>query len=255
MCTLLDADGAFPLILEANAMTTIKWWVDASYGMHPDMKSHTGGTMSMGKGSVYSSSIRQKLNTRSSTEAELVGVNDMMAMILWTRHFLECQGYDVTDNILYQDNESAMLLEKNGQRSSTKRTRHIEVRYFFVSDNVKRGRLTIEHCPTGDMIADFFTKPLQGSTFRKLLKLIMNISDDMVDLSPQECVGKARAASADGTNNGPRNGGMGESTGAGRSARSMADGVAVNPNCMATRQRSYADVVKNEKGSKAHFLR
>ena len=46
-----------PLILEANAMTTIKWWVDASYGVHPDMKCHTGGTMSMGKGSVYSSSI------------------------------------------------------------------------------------------------------------------------------------------------------------------------------------------------------
>ena len=54
------------------------------------------------------------LNTRSLTEAELVGVNDMMAMILWTRNFSECQGYDVTDNILYQDNESAMLLGKMG---------------------------------------------------------------------------------------------------------------------------------------------
>jgi hypothetical protein len=146
----------YPLTLEANSMTVIKWWIDALYAVHPDMRSHTGGgTMMMGKGSAYSSSIRQKLNTRSSTEAELVGVNDMMSMVLWTRHFLEAQGYDVIDNVIYQDNESAILLEKNGQRSSTKRTRHLEIRYFFVTDNVKRGRSQIEYCPTGDMVADF----------------------------------------------------------------------------------------------------
>jgi Reverse transcriptase (RNA-dependent DNA polymerase) len=187
----LKRTSHYPLTLEANSMTAIKWWVDASYAVHPDMRSHTGGTMSLGKGSVYSSSIRQKMNTRSSTEAELVGVNDMMSMVLWTRNFLESQGYEVADNILYQDNESAILLEKNGQKSSTKRTRHIEIRYFFVTDNVKRGRLRIEYCPTGDMIADFFTKPLQGSAFRKMVKTIMNISDDIIDTPSQECVGEA----------------------------------------------------------------
>jgi hypothetical protein len=170
-------------------MTGIQWWIDASYAVHPDMRSHTGGTKTLGKGSVYSSSIRQKLNTRSSTEAELVAVNDMMSMVLWTRMFLEEQGYKVEDNILYEDNESAILLEKNGQRSSSKRTRHLEIRYFFVTDNVRRGRLSIQHCPTVEMIADCFTKPLQGSAFQKMVKLIMNIGDDMMlDPSPQECV-------------------------------------------------------------------
>ena len=183
----------YPLTLEADSLSSIKWWVDASYGVHPDLRSHTGGTMSLGKGSVYSSSIRQKLNTRSSTEAELVGVNDMMGLILWTRNFIEAQEYKVQDNTLYQDNQSAILLEKNGQRSSSKRTRHLEVRYFFVTDNVKRKRLTICHCPTGDMIGDFFTKPLQGSAFRKLLKLVLNISDDVIDQPPQECVGTGRS--------------------------------------------------------------
>ena len=187
----LNRTKHYALTLEANSMLSIKWWVDASYGVHPDLRSHTGGTMSLGKGSIYSSSIRQKLNTRSSTEAELVGVNDMMGLILWTRNFLEAQGYEVKDNVLYQDNESAILLEKNGQRSSSKRTRHLEVRYFFVTDNVKRNRLTICHCPTGDMIADFFTKPLQGATFRKLLKLVLNLSDDEIDQPPQECVEEA----------------------------------------------------------------
>ncbi|KAG7373061.1 reverse transcriptase RNA-dependent DNA polymerase [Nitzschia inconspicua] len=132
---------------------------------------------------------RCKINTRNSTEAELLRVNDAMSIILWTRHFLEAQGYTMKENVIYQDNESAILLEKNGRQSSTKRTRHLEVRYFFVTDNVHRGKLSIEYCPTGDMIADYFTKPLQGSQFRKILKQILNIDDVLIDSSPQECVG------------------------------------------------------------------
>ncbi|KAG7341367.1 hypothetical protein IV203_023318 [Nitzschia inconspicua] len=112
-----------------------------------------------------------------------------MSIIPWTRHFLEAQGYTVKENVVYQDNESAMLLEKNGRRSSTKRTCHLYVRYFFVTDNVHRGKLSIEYCPTGDMIADYFTKPLQGLLFRKMLKQILNIDDSLIDSSPQECVG------------------------------------------------------------------
>jgi len=74
-----------PLILEANNTRVIKWWVDASFAVHPDMRSHTGGAMSMGKGIIYGTSTRQKLNTKSSTEGELVGVNDVMPQVLWTR--------------------------------------------------------------------------------------------------------------------------------------------------------------------------
>jgi hypothetical protein len=133
--------------------------------------------MSMGKGSVYSTSTRQKLNTKSSTEAELVGVDDVMPMILWTRQFMEGQGYQIKDNVVYQDNQSAMLLEKNGQQSSTKRTRHLDIRFFFVTDRIKAKQLTVEYCPTGDMWADVFTKPLQGAAFRKFRKLILNLED------------------------------------------------------------------------------
>jgi hypothetical protein len=70
--------------------------------------------MILGKGAVYATSIRQKLNTRSSTEAELVAVNGVMPQILWTRNFLSNQGIDLKDNIVYQDNKSAILLENNG---------------------------------------------------------------------------------------------------------------------------------------------
>jgi len=162
------------LTLEADDLQVIWWWVDASFGVHTDMRSHTGATMSLGKGAVYSTSTRQKLNTKSSTEAELVGVDDAMPIILWTRQFMEGQGYTVKDNIVYQDNQSSMLLEKNGQMSSSKRTRHINIRYFFVTDRVRGKQLSIEYCPTGDMWADVFTKPLQGAAFAKFRQLILN---------------------------------------------------------------------------------
>lgn len=163
------------LALEAHDMTVIKWWVDGSYAVHPDMRSHTGGTMSLGKGSVYSTSIRQKLTTKSSTEAELVGVADVMPQILWTRYFLEAQGYNTKASMLYQDNMSAILLEKNGRASSGKRTRHLNIRYFFVTDRVKTKEIAIDHCPTGEMRGDFFTKPLQGALFRKFRSEILNM--------------------------------------------------------------------------------
>ena len=78
--------------------------------------------MSLGKGIIYGTSTRQKLNTRSSTEAELVDVDDCMSQILWTRYFLDAQGYNINDCIVYQDNKSAILLEQNGQASSSKWT-------------------------------------------------------------------------------------------------------------------------------------
>jgi len=62
-------------------------WVDSSYTVHPDICSHSGIIMTLGKGAMYSSSCKQKLNTKSSTEAELVGIDDAMGQVLWTWHF------------------------------------------------------------------------------------------------------------------------------------------------------------------------
>ena len=73
----------------------------------------------MGKGAITNITTKQKLITKSSTEAELVATNDVMPQLLWTRYFLEAQGYGVRVNKLYQDNMSAILLEKNGKWSSS----------------------------------------------------------------------------------------------------------------------------------------
>ena len=121
-------------------------------------------------------SRKQKLITRSSTEAELVGADDAATMILWTGLFMEQQGYSLNKNILFQDNKSAILLENNGKRSAGKRSRALNVRYFFLTDQVEKGNLSIEYCPTDVMWADFMTKPLQGEKFRKFRDKILGIS-------------------------------------------------------------------------------
>jgi hypothetical protein len=164
-----------PLILSAAGSGILKWWVDGSFAVHPNMRGHTGGGLSMGRGFPIATSTKQKLNTRSSTESELVSVDDCMPAICWTRYFMEAQGYQVIENIVYQDNQSAILLERNGKASSSKRTKHINIRYFFVTDRIKQKELTVEWCPTGDMIADFMTKPTQGALFKKFRDQIMGV--------------------------------------------------------------------------------
>jgi hypothetical protein len=130
----------------------------------------------MGRGYRISASTKQKVNTRSSTASELVGVDDLMPSILWTRLFLEAQGYAVQENnIVFQDNKSAILLEKNGKVSNSKCTKHINIRYFFVTDMVNSGKLSVEWCLTADMVGVFWTKPSQGSLFRKHRDLIMSV--------------------------------------------------------------------------------
>ena len=81
-------------------------------------------------------------------------------------------------SVIHQDNQSAMLLETNGRESSGKRTRHMNIRYFFVADCQHRGHVTVRYCPTDEMIGDFFTKPLGGAKFRRFRNIIMNCDHD-----------------------------------------------------------------------------
>ena len=165
------------LTLSADNLTTVKWFIDASFAVHPDFKSHTGATMTMGEGAMQTLSRKQKLNSRSSTEAELIAVDDAITQVLWTRLFMAEQGYPITENIVYQDNKSAILLEKNGRASAGKRSRAINIRYFFVTDQVEKGHIKIDHCPTSELWSDYQTKALQGEKFRKFRALLQGSQD------------------------------------------------------------------------------
>ena len=83
------------------------------------------------------------------------------------------QGYPISRKLLYQDNMSAIQIEKNGSVSSGKKSRHINIRFFFIKDILKREGVEVKHCPTERMIADFFTKPLQGKLFKYLRDIVM----------------------------------------------------------------------------------
>ena len=87
--------------------------------------------------------------------------------------FMMAQGIKVADNILYQDNKSAIMLEKNGRASSSKRTKHIEVWYYYVVGWIEKEDLSVVWCPTDKMIADILIKPLQGKVFHKFRDVLM----------------------------------------------------------------------------------
>jgi hypothetical protein len=137
-----------PLIVSANGSGILKWWVDALFAVHPNMRGHSGGGLSLGRGFTIVSSTKQKLNTRSSTETEIVDADDFMPAICWTYYFRKAQSYGVKDNVLFQYNKSSILLEKNGKASSRNCTKHINILYLFITDRVSKEEVLVVWCPT-----------------------------------------------------------------------------------------------------------
>ena len=86
---------------------------------------------------------------------------------------MEAQGHHIDENIIYQDNKSAILLENNGRKSAGKRSRALNIRYFFITDQIEKGKIEIRYCPTEEMMADYHTKPLQGSKFVEFRTMIL----------------------------------------------------------------------------------
>ena len=132
--------------------------------------------MTVGKGAIVNISRKQKPNTKSSTESKLVGANNASVMILWTKLFMEAQGHQIDKNILCQDNKSTILIEMNGRKSAGKCLCTLNIHHFFITDQVERGNMTIEYCPTNDMWGNFQSEPLQGIKFRKFGANIMGKS-------------------------------------------------------------------------------
>ena len=90
------------------------------------------------------------------------------------RDFLLGQGYEVRPALLHQDNMSTIALVENG-RALNERSRHINIKFFFVSDRVEKGEIVVKYMPTDDMIADLLTNPLQGDKFRAMRDKILGI--------------------------------------------------------------------------------
>jgi hypothetical protein len=167
----------YGVTIECASMQTLTWYIDGSYATHDDMKGQSGAILMTGDNAVLSRSNKQKVNTRSSTEAELIAVDDALPTVQWAKSFMMDQGYDL-NTVIKEDNRSSILLMRNGRLSSGKRTKHLDIRYFYVKDLLDRGIVELEHCATEDMIADFFTKPIQGRKFQILRDIILNRKEE-----------------------------------------------------------------------------
>ena len=180
----LHSTQRLPLSLFTDSLTNIVWYVDASHQTHDDCKGHTGAILTFGRGATTSSSSNNKILSKSSTESEIIRFYDKVGDILWTRQFLEAQGYIIKTNIVYQDNMSTLSLAKNGYVSSSKRTKHIKAKYFFIRHFHHSGELELRYCPTESMWADVLSKPLQGAKFRLMRAFLMNCPTDYSEETP-----------------------------------------------------------------------
>ena len=91
-----------PLVIGADGSGNLVWNIDAVFAVHSDCKSHTGTVLMMGHGAVLSISSKQKINTKSSTEAKLVGVDNAMTFVMWMKHFFQSQVKDLNNPKLNQ---------------------------------------------------------------------------------------------------------------------------------------------------------
>ena len=163
------------LTLTVDGSRHLKWHCNAAFVLHDDFQSHTGSTFTMGKGAITSLSRKEGMNTRSSTAAEIVAADEIISPMMWTQLFLKAHGYPVKENILYQDNKSAMLLKTNGCKSAGKCSCHLNIQYFYATDQKAKGHIDIKYCPTDKMIRDYMTKPLHGAKFDGFRQQIMHL--------------------------------------------------------------------------------
>jgi hypothetical protein len=157
-----------------NEGIRVNCYVDAAYGLHSDGKSVTGSVITIGEaGPVHAKSVKQKIVTKSSTEAEFVAASDSANQALHIRQLLWHQGHEPQPVKMYQDNLSCMALINRG-RASSERTRHMAIRYFWINEKVVQKDIIIEHLGTEKMYANLLTKPVQGSQFLNERRLLTN---------------------------------------------------------------------------------
>jgi hypothetical protein len=161
----LRLDPYSPMRLTAPIPIQVEAYIDASFGVHPNGKSHTGCVISLGKGTVYAKSSKQKTVSKSSTEAELMALSDGASQVIWTRMFLEQQGIDMGASVIHQDNQSVLALVKRGRPASDS-SRHIATKHFFLKERIADGELVLKYLESSRMRGDILTKPLQGNLFR-----------------------------------------------------------------------------------------
>ena len=150
--------------------------VDASYGNHDDRKSHSGCTLHIGRtsGAFLSRSKKQTVTADSSTVAELIAAHLATKEIMWARSILAEMGYpQINPTILQEDNMSTIHIINND--CNTQKTKHIDIRYNLVREQVQKNNLSMVHLSTKEMTSDILTKALAPTPFLHLRRKLLGM--------------------------------------------------------------------------------
>jgi len=148
-------------------------FADASYGIHPDSKGHTGVVISMGPDPIHHSSVKQKCVALSSTEAEIVALVEAAKYARWLEDiFGDLELPSPTPITVYQDNQSTIRMMQVSQMSF-KKTKHMTIKTNYTRALIEDGKLVLEYLPTASMLADLHTKPLGYAAFMRFTTSFM----------------------------------------------------------------------------------
>jgi hypothetical protein len=162
-------------IRRSDSILDVCVYCDASFAVHPNMRSHTGAIVTVGQVPVFFKSMKQKLSAKSSMESEMIALSDILPQAMHTAYFLEEQMKQAVIPTFHEDNQSAVAMLKNG-RPLAEATRHTNIRYFFIADYLQQGKTDLRYINTKDQTGDYYTKPLTGIDFKRHRDTIMGYS-------------------------------------------------------------------------------
>jgi hypothetical protein len=165
--SLGDSRGRSPLRMDVCAYADADWANDKR-----DRRSVTGWVAKLNGDVVSWAAKKQRVVALSTCEAELYAEAASMQEVLWLRGLMKELGLHVsTGSVVHGDNQSAISVTKNGVKGE--RTKHVDVKYHFVTETVERGDVTLKWIPTTEQQADIFTKALAAPVFEHLRKQLM----------------------------------------------------------------------------------
>jgi len=159
---------------DAPGVLNIVGYSDSDYaGDLETRRSTTGYLIFMAGGAVIWRAVRQKAVTLSSTEAEYYALSSIAREVAWLRHLLgelEYAGHDICPVIVNGDNQGSLYLAENPQYHQ--KTKHIEVQYHYIRQEVKARNIALNYVPTDQMAADGLTKPLNREKHMRFINLL-----------------------------------------------------------------------------------
>jgi hypothetical protein len=163
----LNKYSEMTLELKYDGNGIVKVYSDASHAIHKNRKSHTGIFITIGIGPILVKSVKQKVVSKSSTEAELYAISFASGLAVNMTRFIISIGVSIQQIIIYEDNTSVIEMIANA-RPTSDLTRHISIHHFYISELVSDDILKVEYVSTDGMLADYSTKPLSGERYREL---------------------------------------------------------------------------------------